>query len=128
MHSLYPRTRPRRGESVLSPEPSLFGEPAPPSQGHSEPSVKAAISMRPKANTLRDRIYQYLTTYGPATDDEIRMGLGLDGNTARPRRIELVAMGKVTAAGKGKSSRGNQATLWMALDSASPPIARQEER
>ena len=100
--------------NTAKPDPigGLFAEPLPAYQAHSIPSLAAAQTVRPKAAVLREHVYEWLAAHGPATDDEIAAGLGMHPNTARPRRIELVAAGRVAARGVGKSTLGNRATRW----------------
>ena len=79
---------------------------------HSETSKAAAKSMRPSAVTLRQQVFEYLKENGPATDKQIQGALQLAGSTERPRRIELVAEGRVAEMGKVTQANGRQAMTW----------------
>lgn len=98
----------------MTEELSLF-DPAPPAQAHSAASVAAAGKARAAAPTQRQRILDHLRTHGPATDEQIADALGLNPSTERPRRIELVRAGLVTATeGAGRTRAGRVAALWRA--------------
>lgn len=83
---------------------------------HSETSRLAAESIEESAATLRGKIYQWLLTNGPATDEQIQDLLGMPGNTERPRRRELQSKGLVVDSGqRGLTSSGRQAVKWSAV-------------
>jgi len=86
---------------------------APPAQRHSPTSVAAAESLTPEAlNAAQRRVLAYLEEHGPATDEEIIAGTGMNPSTARPRRIELVRHGLVVEDGERKTASGRRATVW----------------
>ncbi len=61
-------------------------------------SKDAAIRMGRKPSKVkadRARILEYLARYGPATDKEMQMGLGMPGDTQRPRRGEIARRGDI---------------------------------
>ena len=66
-----------------------------PYQPHSHSSRAAAQKIAPRLRSIRHRIYAFIASNPGVTDDEIRDHLGLNHNTARPRRIELERRGLV---------------------------------
>ena len=89
--------------------------PSAPAQRHSATSVAAARSMEHILPSLRTRVLRFIERCGPVTDEEIAVTLGLNPNTARPRRIELVADGLVMAAPETRpTAAGRSATAWVA--------------
>lgn len=84
-----------------------------PAQRHSPTSVAAAQSQpRKKIEIDREKILAALAEHGPLTDEEIVERTGLEANTARPRRVELVRAGLVKAVGEGRTRGGNRAARW----------------
>lgn len=87
--------------------------PPPPFVAHSATSREAAtLVFGPE--TDRQAILRYLKESPEGrTDEEMQTVLGLPGSTQRPRRIELVRMGKVIDSGlTRKTASGRQATIW----------------
>jgi predicted ArsR family transcriptional regulator len=102
----------------IAPEPEevlpLFAAARAPAQRHSETSRAAAESLDAETlNALQRRVYDLLGAE-PAglTDEEIGDRLGLGGNTARPRRIELARRGLVVKVGTRKTRSGRSADVW----------------
>lgn len=90
----------------------LFAKPAPSVRG-SQTSAAAADSLDATTlNRLHRLVLAWLEQHGPATDEEIVAGTGLNPSTARPRRIELVRRGMVTQAGEKKTRSGRNASVW----------------
>ena len=90
----------------------LFARPAPSVRG-SQTSAAAADSLDGVTlNRLHRLVLAWLEEHGPATDEEIVAGTGLNPSTARPRRIELARRGLVQQAGEKKTSSGRKATSW----------------
>lgn len=89
--------------------------PQPPAQRHSPTSVGAAKSIEPSAGTLRNKVWSYLCgcgSYG-ATDEELQDALEINPSTQRPRRIELVKLGRVVDSGQTRLTRsGRSAVVW----------------
>jgi len=59
--------------------------------------------------------YQILAAlkHGAMTDEELQAACDMNPNTERPRRIELVQIGKVRNSGRfGKTNSGCKAILW----------------
>lgn len=76
----------------------------------SETSREAAERMAEQPTRIRrdhESILNVLLS-GPKTDKEIQSILGMSGDTQRPRRGELVAMGRVVNTGQ----RRERSTLW----------------
>ena|ERR1019366_3908374 len=82
----------------------------PPSVHHSETSMDAAFSIKPKAPSLRERVYELLKTQ-ELSDEQIAQALNLNPNTARPRRVELANMGLIEQVGVVLTSSGMKAAL-----------------
>lgn len=97
---------------------SLFElPPEPPCQVHSTTSREAAKAIEPRAATLRRLVLDYLRGQGEqgATDLEMQEALGMDGNTQRPRRVELLTAGLIRDSGCTRATRhGRQAVVWIA--------------
>jgi predicted transcriptional regulator len=88
-----------------------------PFQRHSATSRAAAKEIEPLANELRARVYRCIGSCGPITDEEIAITTGLNPSTARPRRIELVAVGLVRAHHiPARTRSGRIATAWVVAD------------
>lgn len=92
-------------------------EPSPPYAVESETSREAAELLKPSAEQLRARVYQFIVGRGGygATDQEIQHALELDGSTERPRRWELVNAGLVRDSGTARlTATKRRATVWVA--------------
>lgn len=90
----------------------LFNQ-RPPAQRHSVTSMQAADSLdAPTLSRLERVVFQWLAKHGPATDEEIIAGTGLNPSTARPRRVALVRRGMVIEAGTRKTASRRSATVW----------------
>lgn len=99
----------------------LFADYAPPCQTHSPTSREAAEAIEPRTETLRRAVLDYLRSRGQdgATDEETIDALGMSGNTARPRRIELQDMRLVCDSGKTRLTRsGRKAVVWICKEFA----------
>ena len=94
-----------------------FQVPVPaPYQRHSGTSYEAAERIAPSASSLRGMVLAYLRSRGEhgATDEEGQAKLCLDGNTYRPRRVELARAGFVRMTGQTrKTSAGRAASVWV---------------
>jgi len=93
--------------------PTLWDAP-PPFQAHSATSKEASASISGKASSLRAQVLALLKIQD-LTDEQIALRLNLPGNTARPRRIELVAAGLVEQTGTRKTASGRNAAVWSAV-------------
>ena len=95
--------------------PDMLGQP--PANGTAT-SIAAADAIKPSADTLRKRVYDYIKAQGPhgATDEECQMSLGMSGNTQRPRRVELFQQCKICMAAEMRVTRaGRKANVWVAI-------------
>lgn len=108
----------------------LFAAAKPPAQAHSATSKAAAADIAPSAGTLRARVLAFIQARGAegATDEEIATGLGMAGNTARPRRVELVRGGFIEARGRRKTASGKSADVWVARGGVSRADIQKGER
>ncbi len=96
----------------------LLRDAAAPAQRHSATSRAAARLIESKRDTLLKRVYVTLRALLPdgATDEEAQDGLGMTGNTYRPRRIELGHNGLVVDSGRTRKTRaGREAVVWNAV-------------
>ncbi len=76
-------------------------------------SAAAAEAIEPHANRLRAVVLAALQESGPMTSQEIEDRTGLEGNTVRPRLVELREMGRVRDSGLTRPTRsGRDATIW----------------
>lgn len=92
----------------------LFARTAP-AQQHSVTSRAAADSLcSVTLGRLERVVLEWLAEHGPATDEEIIAGTGLNPSTARPRRVSLVRYGMVAEAGEKPARSGRNATVWKA--------------
>jgi hypothetical protein len=97
-------------------EPNLFDwTPPAPSQRHSPTSIEAAVKIERHMSTLHMRILAYLKGHPDgATDDDLQVVLNMNPSTQRPRRIELLAMGKIRDSGQTRKTRsGRSAVIWV---------------
>lgn len=92
----------------------IFTAP-PPAQRHSETSVAASKAAEPNSGTQRAIVLAWLKLHGPATDEQMQVGLSMNPNTQRPRRIELMRAGKVYQDGESVTKSGRSASLWRAV-------------
>ena len=90
----------------------LFAARAPSVHG-SITSAAAADSLDGTTlNAMQRRVLAYIEEHGPATDEEIATGLGMNPSTERPRRIELARRGLVVQDGTRRTSSGRMACVW----------------
>lgn len=96
----------REGGEVTSIPPHVAG---------SDTSKEAAQEIASVVVTVRSRVYEYICAAGErgVTDEEIQHALRLDPSTERPRRVELVKAGLVSASPYfGRTRAKRRATLW----------------
>lgn len=86
-----------------------------PFQRHSVTSREAADSMKGSAKNLRTKVFEYIRSHGPASDEDIQLSLGMNPSTERPRRIELLRAGKIVECGETTTSSGRKAKVWKVL-------------
>jgi len=103
------------GEPVDAPGAKLRNDARPTSRA-------AATKVAPGSGTQRGRVLRCVVDAGAegVTDDQVRDRLGMELNTVRPRRLELVEQGYVIDSGDTRmTSSGNPAVVWLAtLDGA----------
>jgi hypothetical protein len=81
---------------LFGPRPGIVGA------GHPDTSRAAARGVTPRTGTQRRRVLDYISGRGDegATDAELQDALHLNGNSERPRRIELVEAGLIVDSGR----------------------------
>lgn len=89
-------------------------EPMPPHNG-TVTSQAAAASVHGSVTELRERVFRYIKEQGwaGATDQEVQEALQMDGNTQRPRRVELANERRIVRHGTRKTKSGRGATVWV---------------
>jgi len=86
---------------------------AAPHQRHSETSKAAAVEVTPRLGILQIAVLKFIASHPDGlTDEQIAEGLGMNPSTARPRRIELQAQGKIVESGKRETRAGRMAVVW----------------
>lgn len=85
---------------------------------HPDTAHEAARMILPRSGTLRRRVYDYISSCGlwGATDDEIQHRLNMEGNTERPRRVELVDLDLIKDSGRRRVSRGRNRIVWVTTE------------
>jgi alpha-beta hydrolase superfamily lysophospholipase len=109
-----PRARDRYPRDQYQYPPELYGG-APPSVA-AETSREAARTIAGDTSALRRRVYAAIAAAMPTglTDEAISEICQMRPNTARPRRIELVALGAVKDSGRrARVASGQRAALWV---------------
>lgn len=88
------------------------------SRHHPDTSYLAAEQIKSSTGTMRWQVYEYikLTKEYGATDIEIQTALHMDGNTERPRRVELVNYGLVKDSGHRRELNNRQHIIWILTD------------
>lgn len=92
----------------------LFAARAPSVNGSITSAAAADALDATTLNAMQRRVLAYLEQHGPATDEEIATGLGMNPSTERPRRIELARAGLIAEAGTRRTISGRNATVWQA--------------
>ena len=78
-------------------------------------SLAAQEAIQNAKTELQRKVYEYIFTCGEdgATDEEIQMGTGMNGNSERPRRQELEKLGVIFNTGLTRRTvRGRPAVIW----------------
>lgn len=100
----------------------------PPHQKHSDTSKAAAQSIEAIADIQRKRVFDYIRSCGKhgATDEEIQVHLAMEGNTERPRRVELVdKLHLVEDSGMRRlTTKKRKSTVWVVVENVpeNPPM------
>lgn len=101
----------------MSDQLSMFGARQQPMPAHNgtETSKEAATAIRETASELRERVFEFIAEQGwdGATDEEIQEALRMEGNTQRPRRVELSQAKRIMQHGKRKTRSGRSAAVWV---------------
>ena len=84
---------------LFEPRPGIVGA------DHPDTSKLAARTIEPRTGTQRRRVLDWciMRAEAGATDLELQEALGLDGNTERPRRLELVHAGYLEDSGRRRA-------------------------
>lgn len=96
----------------------MFGAtryPDGPAEGKTKTSRDAAEKIKPRAGSLREKIYNHLRGRGArgCTLEEIETQLLMAGNTVRPRMKELEARERVRKTDRTRRTRsGRDAIVW----------------
>ena len=102
----------------MNQQAHMFDEPLywPPEEP-ANPSAAAKASILDKLPELRAKVFEFIKAKGErgCTDEEIQDGLPMEPNTERPRRYELVKMGRVIDSGRRRPLKsGKSGTVWEA--------------
>lgn len=95
-------------------EPSPLFTHAP--HNHTATSIGAAKEILPSIAKLHARILEFVKSRGSATREEIEIGTGIAGNTARPRICELVTAGRMIENGTRKTVSGRNAAVLVVVN------------
>ena len=87
----------------------------PPFQYHSEASVEAAHAIKPTASRLREQVFEAIRDRGPLSDEQLAAVTGMNPNTCRPRRTELVKAGRIEKAGYTLTQAGRKSAAWQVV-------------
>lgn len=82
---------------------------------HPDTSLTAAMLAIPRTGTQRRRVYDAIRDAGEEgrTDLELQLYLALDGNTERPRRVELQRGGHIVDSGRRRVAQGRPMIVWV---------------
>lgn len=85
---------------------------------HDAPQTSRDADARnaPREGTQRAKVLNFIRACGGdgATDEELQDETGLNPNTARPRRVELVRDGWIRDSGRRRKTRGgDEAIVWV---------------
>jgi transcription initiation factor IIE alpha subunit len=79
----------------------------------SDTSYAAARSVRHTVPAQRELVFGMLVARGPSTAEELEVGLGLAGNSIRPRLVELRRDGRVVDTGRRRRTQSRRyAVVW----------------
>jgi hypothetical protein len=71
-------------------------------------SVASREAILPFASKQRESVFAAIEILGEASDQEVAAHTGISPDSVRPRRIELVALGRIAPSGKGVTSSGRR--------------------
>ena len=86
-------------------------------------SVIAAAVVLPKSGTQRSKVlYAVAESEDGMTDAEIALDLSMEGNSVRPRRLELIEMGWLVDSGRRRASAGHgEGIVWVLAPGVTVP-------
>jgi Fic family protein len=100
-------------DSLFNPDP----EPAPwePHQIHAQTSIDAGHSIRSIKGHQQRKVFNAIRSYGLTgiTAQQIGIVLEMDGNSVRPRIVELMTQGLIEEAGTRPTKSNRQATVYV---------------
>lgn len=100
-------------------------KPPPKTPHNGTPTSRIAADLaKTFAATQQETVFQFIEQAGEhgATDQEIEHGLGIAGNSVRPRRRKLVELGRVKESGSLRMTSSNSpAVVWI----VTPPEGRE---
>ena len=89
----------------------------------------AAQQAKTFAASQQEQVFAFIEQAGEhgATDQEIEHGLGIAGNSVRPRRRKLVELGRVKASGNLRMTHSNSpAVVWIVKPQPETPATSPE--
>lgn len=104
-------------ERTLFPDDDPGNPPLKTPHNNTPTSRIAAKLAKTFAASQQERVFAFIEQAGEhgATDEEIEGGLGIGGNSVRPRRTRLVELGRVKDSNNLRMTHaGRPATVWMA--------------
>lgn len=102
------------GNNIYGGDPD-YHRSLPAHQWHSDTSTEAAEAAAPKLRAITDKIFGLIGRAGGLgiTDDEGMVHTGMDGNSYRPCRINLMHQGLIHDSGLRRLTRRNRnAVVW----------------
>lgn len=113
--------RPASAPEVPGQQPIGYEQPPealPPAVWSQDTSAQAALAVRHRAPTLRQRALVALTGR-PMIDEELARVLGVKESTARARRVELRDSGQVIDSGdRALTNSGAKAIVWATVEAS----------
>lgn len=92
-----------------------------PYESGNENSREGAERIAPFVKTARYRVYKFIQEHPRCCDRDIVLMLGMNGNTVRPRRVELERAGLIKPVGLTKTpDKDADATAWEATGEPYP--------
>ena len=110
----------RRGSTFTAierAEPTFADTPGLVRADHPDTSHVAAATI-PRTGTLRRAVYDAIRRTGDEglTDSELQRALNMEGNTERPRRVELIDAGLIKDSGRRRYEGGRPMIVWVAVE------------
>ena len=97
-------------------QPTFSDRPGLVRRDHPDTSHIAAATI-PRTGTLRRAVYDAIHRTGDEgmTDSELQRALDMDGNTERPRRVELIDAGLIKDSGRRRYEGGRPMIVWVVV-------------